>query len=56
MNFECLNKRYFIIDQQIECHYGKCLYNPPSLKYASQIVNPFLTSRISAYHDKGLGF
>ena len=36
-------------------HYSEYLYLPPSL-YATHIINPFLISRISAKHDKGLGF
>ena len=51
-----LNKRYFIIDQQIArhfVHYSECLSNPPSL-YATQMINPFLNSRIKDNHNKGL--
>ena len=54
-----LDKIYSIIDQQIAMHfvqYDKCLSNPPSLLHATKIDNPFLNSRISANHDKGLGF
>ena len=52
-------KRYFIIDEQIArhfVHYSECLNLPPLLFYVTQIINQFLTSWISAYHDKGLGF
>ena len=52
------NKKYFLIDQQIArhfVHYSKCLYNPLPFN-ATQIDNPFLTSRISSNHDRGLGF
>ena len=51
-------KRYFLIDQQIArhfVHYSECLYHP-LIYYATQIINPFLTLRILANHDKGLGF
>ena len=51
-------KRYFIINQQIAqhfVHYSECLCHPfPSMKL--KIVNPFLTSRIPANHDKVLEF
>ena len=43
-------KRYFTIDQQNPrhiVHYGECLSTPTPF-YATQIINPFLTSRISA--------
>ena len=49
---------YFLIDQQIACyfvHYSICLYHPP-LFYATQTIDPFLTSRISANHEKGWDF
>ena len=36
-------------------HYSECLTNPSPFS-AIQINNPFLNSRISASHDKGLGF
>ena len=52
------NKRYFIIDQQIArhfVHYSECLSNLTSF-YTIQLINPFLISRITANHDKGLGF
>ena len=46
-------KRYFITDQQIgrQCvPFRECLY--PSIPfYATQMINPFLTSRIWAYPD-----
>ena len=51
-----LDKRYFIIDQQLArqfVQYSECLY---LLFYATPIINPFLTSKISANHNKGLGF
>ena len=52
-------KRFLILDQQIAryfVHYSKCLYHPPSLLCNSNNNNPFLTSRIGANHDKGIGF
>ena len=52
-------KIYFIIDQQIARHfvqYSECLSHPLPF-YATQIINPFPNSRISANHEKGyLGF
>ena len=51
-------KLYFIIDQQIVRHfvqYCECLSNL-LLYYATQIINPFLNSRISANPEKGQGF
>ena len=52
-----LYKRYIIIDQQIACRhfvdYSEWLYQPLPY-YATQIINPFLTLRISANHDKWL--
>ena len=53
------DKRYFIIDQQLArqfVEYSECLYNhpPPLPFYATPIINPFLTSKISAKYDKGL--
>ena len=53
-----IDKRYFMIDQQIAqhfVHYSKCLYHP-LLFFATQIIIPFLNSKISANHDKWLGF
>ena len=50
--------RYFIIDQQIAwhfVHFSECLSNLLPF-YATQIINSFLNSRISADHDKGLEF
>ena len=50
-------KRYFIIDQQIVrnfVHFSECSYHLLPF-YTTQMINPFLTSRISANHDKGLG-
>ena len=44
------DRRYFIIDQQIEwlyVLYSECFYHPPPL-LAIQIIKHFLTSRISA--------
>ena len=44
-----------MIDQQKArnfVHYSECLSNPLPF-YATQIINPFLTSRISANHNKG---
>ena len=41
----------YIVDQQIARHF---VHHPPL--YATQIINPFLTSRISANHGKGLEF
>ena len=52
------NKRYSTIDQQIArhfVHYNECLYHPLPF-YTTQTMNPFLTSSLSANHDKGLGF
>ena len=51
-------KRYFMIDKQIAphfVHYGEYSYYHLSF-YATQMINPFLTSRIWANPDKGLGF
>ena len=51
-------KRYSIIDQQVAphfVHYSECLSNPLPF-YATQIINPFLTLRISANKNKRLGF
>ena len=51
-------KRYFMIDQQIArhfVHYSEYIYHPLPF-YTTKIINPFLNSRISANHDKGLGF
>ena len=51
-------KRYFTIDQQIArqfVHYRECFYHNLSF-YATQIINPFLTLRLSDNHDKGMGF
>ena len=53
-----LYKRYFIINQQIARHfvqYSECLYHPLPF-YVTPIINSFLTSGITANHDKGLGF
>ena len=44
-------KRYHRIDQHLERHFTTLL-----LFYTTQIINPFLTLRLSANHDKGLGF
>ena len=52
------NKRYFIIDHQIArhfLHYSECSYHPLPF-YATQMITPLLSSRISANQDKGLGF
>ena len=52
------NKRYSIIDQQIAWHfvdYSECLSNPLPF-FETQIINPFLNSRITVNHEKGLGF
>ena len=46
-------KRYLIIDQQIARHsvqFSKCLSTPLPFQ-ATQIITPFLNSRISANHD-----
>ena len=56
----CMNplnfiKKIFQIDQQIAqhfVHFSECLSN----FYATQMINPFLNSRILANHDKGLEF
>ena len=51
-----INKRYSIIDQQLARHFvqcSECPLNPLSL-YATQIINPFLNSGLSAKHAKGL--
>ena len=56
--YKCLVKRYFIIDQQIAqnfMHFSE-LFTTSLPFYASQIISHFLTLRISANHDKGLGF
>ena len=48
------NKRYSIIDQQI-AHIFCTTVNVGTTRlpfYATQIINPFLKSRISANHDK----
>ena len=52
------DKGYFIIDQQIARHFVHYSNYPnhPLPFYTTNITNPFLTPRISAYHDKGLGF
>ena len=45
-----------MIDQQIVWHfvqYSECLYHH-LLFYATQIIKPFFTSRISVNYDKGL--
>ena len=59
LNLMIQDKRYFIIDQQIASHfvhYSECLYYPLPL-YATQIINHFLTSRISQpITIKGLDF
>ena len=47
-------KIYFIIDQQIARHFvqfSECLSSPIH-SYATQIIKPFLSSRILANHDK----
>ena len=52
-----LVKKYSIIDQQIVrhfVHYCECLFHPLPFS-ATQTTNPFLTSKISANHVKGLG-
>ena len=49
-------ERYFIEYQQIEqhlVHFSECLYQEVPF-YATQIIKPYLTSRISANHDKGI--
>ena len=46
-----------IKDQQLARHFvnlNECLFHLPF--YGTQIINPFLTSRISGNDDKGLGF
>ena len=48
-------KRYFIIDPKKMwhfVHYSECLYRPLPF-YTTQVINPFLTSRISGNHSKG---
>ena len=50
-----ISKRYFIIDQQISgilCTTVN-VFQTHLPFYASKISKPFLTSRISANHDKG---
>ena len=50
--------KYIIIDQQIArhfVHYSESLHHPLPF-YATQIIYPFLTLRLSANHDKGLEF
>ena len=47
-----------MVDQQIARHfkqYGECLSNHLPF-YATQKINPFLSSRSSANHDKWEGF
>ena len=53
-NILCNVKRYFIIDQQIARHFVHYIEYPydPLPFYATQIINPVLTSRISTNHDK----
>ena len=56
--YNCEHKRYFIIDQQIAehfVHYSKYLSKPLPF-YATEMINPFFNSRISANHNKELGF
>ena len=49
-------KRCFIIDQQIARYYvSECHYHPLPI-YATQLINPFITSMISTNYDKGLEF
>ena len=51
-------KRYFKIDQHLVRHfvnYVECLSSTPSF-LCSQIIIPFLNSRIPANHNKGFGF
>ena len=53
----CPQKRDFIIEKHTARHfvqYCECLSTLLHF-YATKIVNPFLNSRISAIHDKGLG-
>ena len=52
------NKIYFIIDQQRAKHFCNTVnvFQTPLPFFATQIVNTFLNSRISANHNKGLGF
>ena len=53
-----ISQRYFLIDQQIAqyfAQYSEVLTTPIPF-YANQIINPFLTSRVSANHDKRLVF
>ena len=55
---QALYKRYSKIDQQIARHFkynGECLYHLLPV-YATQIINPFLTSRFWANHDDWLIF
>ena len=51
-----LDKRYLMIDQQIArhfVHFSKCLYT--LLPFcATQLINPFLTAKIIANHNKRL--
>ena len=49
-------KRYFILDQQIAWHFVHWMSLQTPFSYVTQIINPFLTSRLSANHDTGLGF
>ena len=52
-----LREKYFMIDQQIAPFYALQWMSLTTLTfYATQIISPFLTSRISANHNKGLGF
>ena len=53
-----LYRRWFIIEKQIVrdfLQYSEYLSNPLPF-YATQFINPLLNSRISANHDKGVGF
>ena len=56
--YKTLDKRYLIVDHKVArhfLHYSECLSNPLSF-YATQMINPFPNSRISANHDKVFGF
>ena len=54
------SKRHFKLDQQIAVHFVKKktdnVFTTPLLFYATQIINPLLTLKLSANHDKGLWF
>ena len=54
----CAKKKYFMIDQQIARLFCTAVnvFQTHLLFFATQIINPFLMSKISVNHDKELGF